>query len=70
MKKNTFLFAQLKNCRIFTPVITTTTTTTMGKREFNTAQAKHHLARLEMMMLEERGIFISYEEALKLVEDK
>jgi hypothetical protein len=42
----------------------------MGKREFNTAQAKHHLARLEMMMLEERGIFISYEEALKLVEDK
>ena len=27
MKKNTFLFAQLKNCRIFTPVITTTTTT-------------------------------------------
>ena len=41
----------------------------MGKREFNTALGKHHLARLEMMMLEERGIFISYEEALQLIEE-
>jgi len=42
----------------------------MFTREFNTEAAKHHLARLEMMMLEERGIYISYEEALKLIENK
>jgi hypothetical protein len=31
---------------------------------------KHHLARLEMMMMEERGIIISYEEALEIVNKK
>jgi len=30
-----------------------------------TEDLKHHLARLKMMMMEERGIFITYEEALK-----
>jgi hypothetical protein len=39
-------------------------------RQFNTESAKHHLARLEMMMLEERGIFISYKEALEIIENK
>ena len=29
---------------------------------------KHHLARLEMMMAEERGIDLSYIEALEIVE--
>ncbi len=29
---------------------------------------KHHLARLEMMMAEERGINLSYEEALNIVD--
>lgn len=38
------------------------------RRAFNKEQMIHHLARLEMMMLEERGIFISYEEALKKVQ--
>ena len=28
---------------------------------------EHHLARLEMMMMEEKGIIISYEEALGIV---
>jgi len=42
----------------------------MTTKEFNTGLAKHHLARLEMMMMEEKGIFISYEEALKIIEDK
>ena len=42
----------------------------MTTREFHTEAKKHHLARLEMMMLEERGIFISYEEAIKRVENK
>jgi|TARA_R110000764_G_C10691242_1_gene343857 hypothetical protein len=31
---------------------------------------KHHLARLEMMMMEERGIIISYEEALELTNNE
>ena len=31
---------------------------------------KHHLARLEMMMAEERGIDLSYIEALEIVELK
>jgi|TARA_R110000868_G_scaffold374788_1_gene639255 hypothetical protein len=31
---------------------------------------KHHLARLHMMMMEERGIIISYEEALELTNNK
>jgi hypothetical protein len=42
----------------------------MKARQFNTESAKHHLARLEMMMLEERGIFISYKEALEIIENK
>jgi hypothetical protein len=29
---------------------------------------RHHLARLEMMMAEERGIDLSYEEALNIVD--
>mgnify|MGYP000034984174 FL=1 len=29
---------------------------------------RHHLARLEMMMSEERGIDLSYEEALNIVD--
>jgi hypothetical protein len=29
---------------------------------------RHHLARLEMMMAEERGINVSYEEALNIVD--
>ena len=29
---------------------------------------KHHLARLEMMTAEERGIDLSYEEALNIVD--
>ena len=40
----------------------------MTKRELNTEAKIHTLARLEMMMLEERGIFISYKEALKKVQ--
>ena len=43
---------------------------TMTKREINTEAKIHHLARLEMMMLEERGIFISYKEAIKRVRNK
>ena len=31
-------------------------------------QVRHHLARLEMMMAEERGIDLSYEEALNIVD--
>jgi hypothetical protein len=31
---------------------------------------KHHLARLEMMMAEERGINLSYKEALDIVNKK
>jgi hypothetical protein len=42
----------------------------MTKRESNTEQAIHQLARLEMMMLEERGIFISYKEAIKRIREK
>jgi|TARA_Y100000385_G_scaffold89109_1_gene91670 hypothetical protein len=42
----------------------------MTKRELNTEAKIHHLARLEMMMLEERGIFISYKEAIKRVRNK
>jgi hypothetical protein len=38
-------------------------------RQFHNEAKKHHLARLEMMMLEERGIFISYEEALQRIEE-
>ena len=38
-------------------------------RQFHNEAKKHQLARLEMMMLEERGIFISYEEALKRIEE-
>ena len=30
---------------------------------------KHHLARLEMMMAEERGEIITYKEALELVKE-
>jgi hypothetical protein len=30
----------------------------------------HHFARLEMMMAEERGIELSYEEAIKIVQAK
>jgi len=29
---------------------------------------RHHLARLEMMMAEERGINLSYKEALNIVD--
>ena len=43
---------------------------TMTKREINTEAKIHHLARLEMMMLEERGIFISYKEAIKRIRNK
>ena len=42
----------------------------MTKREVNTEAKIHHLARLEMMMLEERVIFISYKEAIKRVRNK
>jgi hypothetical protein len=45
-------------------------TTTMTTRQINNELAKHNSARLEMMMLEERGIFISYKEALELIEKK
>lgn len=38
-------------------------------RQFHNEAKKHQLARLEMMMLEERGIFISYEEALQRIEE-
>jgi len=31
---------------------------------------EHHLARLEMMMMEEKGIIISYEDALQIVNKK
>ena len=44
--------------------------TKMTKRELNTEAKIHHLARLEMMMLEERGIFIFYKEAIKRVRNK
>ena len=30
----------------------------------------HHLARLEMMMMKEKGVIISYEEALEIVKVK
>ena len=46
------------------------TNKTMTKREINTEAKIHHLARLEMMMLEERGIFISYKEAIKRARNK
>ena len=36
----------------------------------NKEQTRHHLARLEMMMMEERGIIISYEEALELTNNE
>ena len=42
----------------------------MTKRELNTEAKIHHLARLEMMMMEEKGIIISYEEALEIVKVK
>jgi len=38
-------------------------------RQFHNEAKKHQLARLEMMMLEERGIFITYQEALKRIEE-
>ena len=60
-------FAQLKKACIFVPTITLKTNK-MTKRELNTEAKIHTLARLEMMMLEERGIFISYKEALKKVQ--
>jgi len=34
-------------------------------RKQNIEAQKHHLARLYMMIQEEKGIFISYEQALK-----
>ena len=34
----------------------------------NKEQTRHHLARLEMMMAEERGINLSYEEALNVID--
>lgn len=40
------------------------------RREFNKEQLIHRLARFEMMMLEERGIFISYQEAIRRVRNK
>ena len=36
----------------------------------NTDTLTHHFARLEMMMAEERGIELSYEEAIKIVQEK
>ena len=36
----------------------------------NTDTLTHHLARFEMMMAEERGIELSYEEAIKIVQAK
>jgi hypothetical protein len=62
-------FAQLKKDCIFVPTITIKHNT-MTKREINTEAKIHHLARLEMMMLEERGIFISYKEAIKRARNK
>jgi len=59
----------LKNGYIFVPT-NKLKHKTMTKRELNTEAKIHHLARLEMMMLEERGIFISYKEAIKRVRNK
>ena len=59
----------LKNGYIFVPT-NKLKHKTMTKREINTEAKIHHLARLEMMMLEERGIFISYKEAIKRVRNK
>jgi hypothetical protein len=59
----------LKNGYIFVPT-NKLKHKTMTKRELNTEAKIHHLARLEMMMLEERGIFISYKEAIKKVRNK
>ena len=59
----------LKNGYIFVPT-NKLKHKTMTKREINTEAKIHHLARLEMMMLEERGIFISYKEAIKKVRNK
>jgi|TARA_B110000902_G_C13926757_1_gene444271 hypothetical protein len=36
----------------------------------NKEQVRHHLARLEMMMAEERGINLSYEKALAIIDNK
>jgi len=36
----------------------------------NKEQTRHHLARLEMMMADERGINLSYEEALVIIDKK
>ena len=36
----------------------------------NSDMLTHHFARLEMMMAEERGIELSYEEAIKIVQAK
>ena len=60
---------RLKNGYIFVPT-NKLKHKTMTKREINTEAKIHHLARLEMMMLEERGIFISYKEAIKRVRNK
>jgi hypothetical protein len=60
---------RIKNGYIFVPT-NKLKHKTMTKREINTEAKIHHLARLEMMMLEERGIFISYKEAIKRVRNK
>ena len=60
---------RIKNGYIFVPT-NKLKHKTMTKREINTEAKIHHLARLEMMMLEERGIFISYKEAIKRVKNK
>ena len=39
--------------------------TNTTRREQNKNDSMHLMARLTMMMLEEKGIFISYEEAIK-----
>ena len=36
----------------------------------NTDMLTHHFARLEMMMAEEKGIDLSYEDAIKLVQSQ
>ena len=36
----------------------------------NKEQVRHHLARLEMMMAEERVINLSYEKALAIIDNK
>lgn len=38
----------------------------LSDREYSKSAFKHHLARLEMMLAEERGEDLSYEQAIKM----